>query len=398
MSRLECEPASIVDPGLVSVPPMGLNTWNHFGLEISEVLVRELAAAMVDRGFLAAGYRYLNLDDGWMAPERDRNDRLVGDPVRFPSGIRRLAEEVHDHGLLFGIYSDCGRLTCGGLPASYGHERIDAETFAACGVDYLKYDFCHVPYEDFPGQSPREVAQVLYRRMAEALRATGRPIVFSMCNWGVGEPWEWARGIAHLWRTTPDIQDRFSSPEGSPRDVVAIVRHNLTLAPYAAPGGFNDPDMLEVGNGGLGPREEWSHFALWCMMAAPLLVGCDVRRVPDETVALLTDPDLLAIDQDPLGRQARVVAEPAGALVLRKELEDGLAVAVFNPTEADATLRLDWPTLVGTDAPVVARECGAGTERLVSETESVTVAPHDTLVWRCRQPESAPGSGPEVGA
>lgn len=394
MSRPVGEPPAILDPGLVPVPPMGLNTWNHFGLEISESLVRELAEAMVDRGLLAAGYRYLNLDDGWMAPERDPDGRLVGDPVRFPSGIRRLADEVHDCGLLFGIYSDCGRRTCGGLPASYGHERVDAETFAGFGVDYLKHDFCHVPYEEFPGQSPREVAQILYRRMAEALRATGRPIVFSMCNWGVGEPWEWARGIAHLWRTTPDIQDRFSSPEGSPRDVVAIVRHNLALAPYAGPGGFNDPDMLEVGNGGLGPREEWSHFALWCMMAAPLLVGCDVRRVPDETVALLTEPDLLAIDQDPLGRQARVVAESADAIVCLKDLADGVAVAVFNPGDAEATVRLDWSSLLSTERPIVARECGPGTERVVSGVESVTVAAHDTLVWRCWRPDAVASSRP----
>jgi alpha-galactosidase len=232
-------------------------------MHIDERLVLETIEALDQSGLKAAGYRYVNIDDGWMAPERDARGRLAPDPERFGGGIRRLADAAHAAGFKLGIYSDCGTKTCGGLPASYGHERVDAETFAEWGVDYLKHDWCNVPLEEFPGKTEGEVAEILYTRMSEALVATGRPIVLSMCNWGHGWPWEWARGLAHLWRTTPDITDLYRGTWKYSLGMVDIYHRNVPLADFAGPGGFNDPDMLEVGNGKMTDTEYRSHFALW---------------------------------------------------------------------------------------------------------------------------------------
>ena len=259
-----------IDLSLLPTPPMGFNTWNHFHMDITEQLVVETIEAFVAEGLRDAGYRYVNIDDGWMAPARDRRGRLTPDPARFPGGIRRLSDLAHQQGLKLGLYTDCGTRTCGGLPASYGHDQVDAEVFADWGIDYLKHDWCHVPFEDFPGLGEAQVAETLYGRMSDAIVKTGHPIVLSMCNWGHGHPWEWARGMAHLWRTTPDIADAFSgfTPDGV-MSVCEIFHRNIVLADFAGPGGFNDPDMLEVGNGGLSAVEEEAHFALWCLMAAP---------------------------------------------------------------------------------------------------------------------------------
>jgi alpha-galactosidase len=376
---------AIVGPSLAPVPPMGFNTWNHFGLAIDERLARETMQAMVDRGLLAAGYRYFNLDDGWMAPQRDSSGRLVADPERFGSGMAALAKEAHEMGLLFGLYSDCGHRTCGGLPASYGHEATDAATFAEWEVDYLKHDWCHVPFEDFPGASHAEVAQELYGRMAEALVSTGRPVVLSMCSWGDGRPWEWARGLAHLWRTTPDITDSFTRSDSPTWGVVPIFHRNARLADWAGPGGWNDPDMLEVGNGGMSEVEYKSHFALWCLMAAPLLIGCDVRRASEETIELLTNKELVALDQDPLGQQARLVASEGSVHTLVKQLADGWAVGLFNEGPSEATVNLDWAALAGQPAPPggwLAKDCWTGAEKAVSGADDVTLRAHETLVWR----------------
>jgi alpha-galactosidase len=378
----------IVSTSLAPTPPMGFNTWNHFGLAIDEGLARKTMRAMVERGLLAAGYQYFNLDDGWMAPERDSKGRLAADPVRFRSGMAALAKEAHEMGLRFGLYSDCGHRTCGGLPASYGHEEVDAASFAEWEVDYLKHDWCHVPFDDFPGASHAEVAQELYARMAEAL-SRARPVVLSMCNWGDGRPWEWARGLAHLWRTTPDIKDSFSGADGPTWGVVPIFHRNARLADWAGPGGWNDPDMLEVGNGGMSQLEYRSHFALWCLMAAPLLIGCDITTASDETVELLTNPDLVAIDQDPLGRQAKLVASEGGAHTLVKQLADGWAVGVFNEATAQTAVTLDWGALVGQPGQGgswLAKDCWSGSEKTVHGRDEVTLRPHETLVWRLREP------------
>ncbi len=356
---------------------MGFNTWNRFGMDINETLISETMDALVASGLAELGYVYLNIDDGWMAPERSASGALVPDPARFPGGIRRLADRAHGLGLKLGIYSDCGRKTCGGLPASYGHERQDAETFASWDIDYLKQDWCNVPFEDFPGQSERQVAQILYGRISEALADTGRPIILSLCNWGHGEPWEWARELGHLWRTTGDIVDAYHRPRsGWSGDLLGIFDVNVELDAFAGPGGWNDPDMLEVGNGGMTDEEYRTHFALWCLMAAPLLLGCDVRTLSAETGAIVGNRDLIALNQDPLGRQAQRVWHAAGVHLLVKPLADGgRAVGLFNQTDA-RTAADPW-----------AHVPGAGTVRdlWTGATESggtVELAPHQTRVWR----------------
>jgi alpha-galactosidase len=368
---------------------MGFNTWNRFGLDINESLIRETMEALVESGLRDLGYRYLNIDDGWMAPERDRHGRLTPDPRKFPGGIARLADEAHRLGLKLGIYSDCGVKTCGGLPGSYGHEREDAETFVSWGIDYLKQDWCHVPFEDFPGRREAEVAEILYTRISDALGRTGHPVVLSMCNWGHGYPWEWARGLAHLWRTTGDISDRFvAQGREFVGDVVSIFHRNVVLADFAGPGGFNDPDMLEVGNGGMSDVEYRSHFALWCLMAAPLLIGTDVRAMSAETRAILGHAGLIAIDQDPLGRPARLVASAHGAHTLVKPLADGdVVVGLFNERETPAAAQVDWGRVAGakSEARLRLHDVWSGDDRLVSGSETVEVLPHATLVWRVRQ-------------
>jgi len=383
-----------VDPSLASTPPMGFNTWNRFGMQIDERLIEETMDALCVLGLAELGYRYVNIDDGWMAGERDRRGRLRPDPVRFAQGIASLAERAHSLGLRLGIYSDCGVRTCGGLPASYGHERDDAAQFADWGVDYLKHDWCNVPFDAFPGLTHREVAQILYGRMSDAIVATGHPMVFSLCSWGDGEPWEWARGVGHLWRTTGDIVDAYRRPAatGWSGDLVSIFRRNVTLAPYAGPGGWNDPDMLEVGNGGMTDTEYRSHFALWCLMAAPLMIGTDLRDVKASTLAILTNRDLIAIDQDPLGRPCEVVEQKDDVWVLRRPLANGdMAVAVFNEGDTPAEATLDYARLLPPASAWHAQDVWTGQERTVRGRDDVPLAPHATEVWRIRpEPSDAP--------
>ncbi|MCY0879262.1 MAG: glycoside hydrolase family 27 protein [Firmicutes bacterium] len=370
-------------PDLALTPPMGFNTWNHFGGNIHETLIEEIMDVLVESGLANLGYRYLNIDDGWMAPERDAQHRLVPDPKRFPRGIARLADQAHALGLKLGIYSCCGTKTCMGLPGSYGFETLDAETFAEWGIDFLKQDWCHVPFDDFPGKSHREVAEVLYGRISDAMEKTGRGMVLSMCNWGDGEPWLWARGIAHMWRTTPDIADSFRGeniPQGT-WSVLRIFEHNRTLNAYAGPGGWNDPDMLEVGNGGLTPTQARSHFALWCLMAAPLLLGHDLRTMTDDTRNIIANRALIAIDQDPLGVQAAVDVQ-AGLYYLVKPLAGGAtAIGVFNATLEPQEAVMDWERMAGR---AVRWRTDVWSERTEAITGSsrVSVAPDETLVWR----------------
>jgi len=372
-----------VNSALVPTPPMGFNTWNHFHMDINERLIEETIEAFVEQGLRDAGYVYVNIDDGWMAPERDAKGRLTPDPVRFPGGIRRLADLAHRHGLKLGLYSDCGTRTCGGLPASYGHEAVDAATFADFGIDYLKHDWCHVPFKDFPGLTEAEVAETLYTRMSDALERTGQPMVLSLCNWGRGRPWEWARGIGHTWRTTPDIANTFTGPtEPGVVSVTDIFHHNILLADFAGPGGFNDPDMLEVGNGGLEPVEEETHFALWCLMAAPLLLGNDVRRMTARTRRLVTHPGLIAINQDPLGAQARLVDSRHGLHVLSKPMADGSTIfGLFNERREPRSVPAPWAN----DADARGRpveDVLAGESAIGARLEPITVAGHGIRVFR----------------
>jgi alpha-galactosidase len=328
--------------GLALTPPMGWNSWNKFACDVNEKIVRATADAMVSSGMRDAGYQYVVIDDCWQGP-RDANGFITADTQRFPSGIKALADYVHSRGLKFGIYSDAGRLTCGGRPGSQGHEYQDALTYARWGVDYLKYDWCSTGDRN---------AQEGYAVMADALRQSGREIVFSICEWGTAKPWLWAKNIGNLWRTTGDIFDSYSKKDAK-RDwahtLLEIVDLNEPLWPFAGPGHWNDADMLEVGNGGMTPTEYRSHFSLWAMMAAPLMAGNDIAHMDEATRSILLNKEVIAVDQDKVGVQGRRVWKDGNREVWVKPLAGGdRALLLFNRGDAPASIRatadqLGWP-------------------------------------------------------
>ena len=310
---------------LAPTPVMGWNSWNKFGCNVSEKLIREIADAMVSSGMQSAGYRYVNIDDCWQV-SREADGTLVADPQRFPNGIKSVAEYVHGKGLKLGIYTDAGRMTCEKRPGSFEHEVQDANTYASWGVDYVKVDWCHAE-----GLDP----EVQYAKIRDALAHSGRPIVFSICNWGVKAPWRWGPRTGNLWRTTGDISDNYGR-------MSEIGFSQNGLEKFAGPGHWNDPDMLEVGNGGMSRDEYRTHMALWAILAAPLLAGNDLRTMNAETRELLTNSEIIAVDQDPKGIQGHRVWEEGPLEIWVKALADGSqAVALFNRTEAEFRIRLD---------------------------------------------------------
>ena len=326
-------PAHALGNGLALTPPIGWNDWNAYGCNVSEQLVEQTALAMHNDGMQAAGYSYVNIDDCWMSSSRAANGNLVANPSKFPDGIAAVASYVHSLGLKLGIYEDAGTATCQGYPGSYGHEQQDADLFASWGVDYLKYDWCNVPFSSFPGESHEQVAQTLYTRMSNALAASGRPVVFSMCNgWDSSvQPWTWGGPVSNLWRTTSDIQPDFTS-------MLNNFHTNVTLASFAGPGAWNDPDMLEVGNG-MTATEDQSEFSLWAEMAAPLIEGGNLVSASSATLSILTSKAVIAVDQDSLGKQGREVSSSGGLDVLAKPLANGdVSVALFNETGSTATI------------------------------------------------------------
>ncbi len=270
---------------LAKTPPMGWNSWNKFACNVSEKLIMQMADAMISSGMHEAGYDYIVIDDCWQV-DRDKNGEIVADKERFPHGIKYLAGYIHSRGLKFGIYSCAGTKTCQGRPGGRGHEYQDALTYAQWGVDYLKYDWCYATTQD---------AKASYSTMRDALYAAGRPIVFSLCEWGTAKPWEWAGDVGHLWRTTGDIVDKWDA-------MIAILDLERDLAKYAGPGHWNDPDMLEIGNGGMTTDEYKTHFSLWCMLAAPLIAGNDLQEMSPETKEILTNKEIIALDQDTAGK------------------------------------------------------------------------------------------------
>ena len=318
---------------------MGWNSWNKFACNIDEKTVRAVADGMVSSGMKDAGYEYVVIDDCWHGP-RDANGFITADPQKFPSGIKALSDYVHSKGLKFGIYSDAGVKTCGGRPGSQGHEYQDAIQYGRWGVDYLKYDWCNTGTRS---------AQEAYGLMATALRATGRPIVFSMCEWGTAKPWLWASNIGNLWRTTGDIWDSFDKTDQQhswAHNVLDIVDQNEPLWPFAGPGHWNDPDMLEVGNGGMTPVEYRSHFSLWAMMAAPLIAGNDIANMDASTRDILLNREVIAVDQDKLGVQGRRVWKDGDREVWVKPLAGGdRAVLLFNRGAAPAEISFNWDKL-----------------------------------------------------
>ena len=355
---------------LAKLPPLGWNSWNTFGEKISDSLIREMADYMVDHGYLAAGYRYLVIDDCWSLKERDENGRLVPDPAKFPHGMKALADYVHSRGLLFGMYSCAGVMTCAGYPSSYDHEFVDAQTFASWGVDYLKYDFCNFPVTGD--------CRTRYQTMSMALKATGREILFSACNWGQQEPWTWMRSVgAHMYRSTGDIMDNYTSFT----DIFSSQLKNLSMS---ANGCFNDMDMLTVGmcgkgNVGVGTvctyEEYRMQFALWCLCGVPLMMGADLRSLSPEYVQLMQNPDLLRIDQDEECRPPYLIRKgsittgnpdpkegempwriiPDSAYTLFRHLSDGeFALAYVNLSEAESTIHLE---MVDLGLPVASGFC-----------------------------------------
>ena len=311
---------------LAATPPMGWNSWNKFGCNVSEALIREMTDALVASGMKDAGYQYIVIDDCWQV-SRDASGNIVPDAKRFPSGMKALADYVHSKGLKFGVYSDAGARTCQGRPGSSGYEVEDAQQYASWGVDYLKYDWCNTD-----GVDPK----IAYPTMRDALKAAGRPIVFSMCEWGRSQPWTWARGVGHLWRTTGDIADNW-------RSFTRLLDMQAGLEKYAGPGGWNDPDMLEVGNGGMTTGEYRAQFGFWCLLAAPLMAGNDLRQMNPEIREILTNPEVIAVDQDPLGVQGRRIRSGGEIEVWEKRLDGGArAVILFNRSRSAQPVAVSW--------------------------------------------------------
>ncbi|MFZ5941635.1 MAG: glycoside hydrolase family 27 protein [Bacteroidota bacterium] len=322
--------------GLAPTPPMGWNSWNQFGCNVNEKLIMEIADAMVESGMSEAGYQYINIDDCWHG-QRDSLGFIHPDPDRFPSGMKALSDYIHARGLKFGIYSDAGWKTCGGKPGSRGHEYQDALTYASWGVDYLKYDWCY---------TDELRAQGAYLTMRDALYAAKRPVIFSICEWGTSKPWTWAEEIGHLWRTTGDIYPCFDCiyDHGSWQSwgVMQILDMQEGLREYAGPGHWNDPDMMEVGNG-MSEGEDRAHFSMWCMLAAPLIAGNDLRNMSEETKMILTNPGAISINQDPLGIQAYLHSRTDSLETWIKPLSGSrVAICFLNRSIADRQLVFDW--------------------------------------------------------
>jgi len=331
--------------GLAMTPPMGWNSWNTFQTKISDSLVRGIADVMVSSGMKDAGYTYLVLDDGWMAMDRDKiTGDLVPDPKKFPNGMKVLVDYVHAKGLKFGLYNCAGTKTCAGYPGTRGYEYQDARFYASLGIDYLKFDWCNTD-----GINAKEA----YATMSKALKLAGRPIVFSLCEWGTNKPWEWAENVGELWRTTGDISALFDGyiDHGTWKQlgVMPIADLQNGLRKYAGPGHWNDPDMLEVGNG-MSVAEDRSHFSLWCMLAAPLIAGNDLRKMTKETNAILTNKEIIAVDQDAAGMEGFLYKSKDSLEIYVKPLSnDDWAVCFLNRSHTPMKVNFNWKTEVITD-------------------------------------------------
>ena len=337
---------------LAATPPMGWNSWNHFAGKVTDADVRAAADAMVSSGMRDAGYIYVNIDDTWEGP-RDAQGNITTNS-KFPD-MKALSDYVHSKGLKLGIYSSPGPKTCAGYPGSYGHEQQDAETYAKWGIDYLKYDLCSyrgIMKKEAPNDQQKqwEMMHAAYEKMHQALLSTHRPIVFSLCQYGFDAVWNWGPQVGgNLWRTTGDINDTYDR-----MSVIGFAQAGLSK--YAAPGHWNDPDMLEVGNGHMTPDEYRTHMSLWAILAAPLLAGNDLSKMDDTTKSILMNKDVIAVDQDRLGIQGDRVRAVGPFEVWSKPLEGGaMAVALFNRSEAEYPITVHFKA-VGFDGPVHARD------------------------------------------
>ncbi|GIG90570.1 alpha-galactosidase [Plantactinospora endophytica] len=381
-------PAQALNNGVARTPPMGWNSWNTFGCNINETLIRQMADAMVSSGMRDLGYRYVVVDDCWMNSTRDAQGNLQANSTRFPSGMKALGDYLHSRGLLFGIYQAPLDRTCAqyfgaypGATGAQGHEYQDARQFAAWGVDFLKYDWCSPT-----GTINDQVAR--FALMRDALASTGRPIVYSinpnsihektgpMRNWG---------DVANMWRSTEDITNAWNTGQtnGYPMGIQNIVDVNVPLAGYAGPGSFNDPDMMEVGNGGMTDTEMRSHFALWAIMAAPLIAGNDLRDMSTATQTILKNPQLVAINQDTLGLQASQVSFDGTRRVLAKRLANGdVAVALFNQGGSTTTISTSAAAVGKSGSSFTLRDAWTDSTSTTTGTISASVPAHGTAVFR----------------
>ncbi len=365
--------------GLAETPPMGWNSWNYFNCEgISGDVIRGVADAMVSSGMRDAGYLYIVIDDCWQVG-READGTIIADPQKFPSGMKALADYIHSQGLMFGIYSDAGRETCQGRPGSRGYEFQDARTYASWGVDYLKYDWCNTGQ-----QNPEES----YLLMRDALYKADRPVVFSICEWGLSKPWLWAGDVGHLWRTTGDIRNNWTLPDAKEGKVwgggvLIILDMQAGLEKYAGPGHWNDPDMLEIGNGMLTPEEERAQFSLWCMLSAPLMAGNDLRNMTHSTRDVLINPDAIAVDQDLLGKQGFRFKDEGLFEIWKKELSGGdYAFCFLNRGEKDMEYTVDWTNL-DISGPKKIKDIWTGKSAGTTVSPlKISIRPHDVVFLR----------------
>jgi alpha-galactosidase len=375
--------------GLALTPPMGWNSWNKFACNVDENMIRQMADAMVSTGMKDAGYTYINIDDCWHG-DRDSLGFIHPDAKRFPSGMKALADYVHAKGLKLGIYSDAGSQTCGGRPGSRGFEFQDAKTYAEWGIDFLKYDWCN---------TEGLKAEGAYKTITAALRKAGRPIVLSICEWGNDKPWLWGQTVGHLWRTTGDIYDCFDciKDHGTWKawGVMQILDKQEGLRQYAGPGHWNDPDMLEVGNGGLSVNENMTHFSMWAMLAAPLIAGNDLRNMSAETKAILTNKEVIAVNQDSLGIQGFKYATRDSVEIWVKPLKgEDWAVCFLNRSVVPKQLEFNWQKeLINDDVAKRVLNCNTSnyvvrdlwTKKEAGDTKKPvkTIVPaHDVLMYR----------------
>jgi alpha-galactosidase len=322
---------------LALTPPMGFNTWNTFQTNINEQMLKEMVDTYVSSGMRDAGYKYFVLDDGWMTMDRDAKGDLVADPKKFPNGMKAFADYVHSKGLKFGIYNCAGDRTCAGYPGTRGHEYQDARLYASWDVDYLKFDWCNTDSLN---------AREAYITMSKALKATGRPIVFSLCEWGNHQPWLWGKGVGQLWRSTGDICNQFDKDKNigtwTALSVMTILDKQDKIRQYAGPGHWNDPDMLEVGNG-MSVSEDRAHFSLWCMLAAPLMAGNDLRKMSPQTHEILTNKEAIAVDQDSLGIQGfRFYAFDGLEMWIKPLSKQDVAVCFLNRNSHPQNINYVW--------------------------------------------------------
>jgi alpha-galactosidase len=360
------------DNGLVRTPPMGWNSWNKFAGKVDDPAVRSMADAMVASGMSKLGYLYINIDDTWQGG-RDAAGNIV--PNRKFPDMKALADYVHAKGLKIGIYSSPGPTTCAGYEGSFGHEAQDANTFAAWGMDYIKYDLCSGREIYKPTQDDQ---QGLYQKMGEALQNTHRPIVYSLCQYGYADVWKWGgKTSGNLWRTTGDIRDEWAS-----MDHIGFTQ--IDIAVYARPGQWNDPDMLEVGNGGMTTEEYRTHMSLWSLLAAPLMAGNDLRSMSDDTKSILMNADVIAIDQDTAVKPVEKLAEQEKVEILNRRLQDGsVAVGIFNRGEAPASGTFSWQSLKLPGKKLTARDLWKHEAVPISgDTFSATVPAHGVILLK----------------